>query len=80
MFAQDAVGHGGALSDPVMTDAKDISGTESGKSTPGRGLYITLAKTRWCERAWFFDSLAVVEYWNSKLQVEARVRSDKKGK
>lgn len=74
------MGHRGRLSDPVMKDAKHISGTESGKSTPGRRLSISLAKTRWCERAWFFDSLAVVEYWNSKLQVEARVRSDEKGK
>lgn len=74
------MGQGGKLADPAMKDSKHISGTENGNSTSGRGLSISLAKTRWWERTWFFDNLVVVEYWNSKLQVKARVRSNEKGK
>lgn len=44
-------------SDPVMEDAKDISGTVVGRVLQG----YNLGKTRWCERAWLVGSPTVVQ-------------------
>lgn len=70
------MGHGGRLSDPGMKDVEDISGT--GWEACFRHRDRTSAEARQCERAWPVARLAVVEYWNPKLPVEAKVEVTRK--